>query len=172
MGCLKNQESSKPQNSGFVLLERGCGVLRPFRHRFATPVNSASGSLHRSIARPPQSKRRIVSFIGGRVSEETHVVTTTYEIDGGGLRTFVQKYPMLDATWLRPRAQTNAHSREPAKVDRLLIPLRLFQSNRNSIARRHSSNATDAFGNNLTKPSLISGAPTSGLRRQATGTSA
>lgn len=32
---------------------------------------------------------RIVSFIGGRVNEERYAVTTTYESDGGVLRTFM-----------------------------------------------------------------------------------
>ena len=36
-----------------------------------------------------------MSSIGGRVSKETYVVTTTYEIDDGGLRTFVKKYPWM-----------------------------------------------------------------------------
>ena len=57
--------------------------------------NSASDSHLRSIARPLKSKGRILPITGGGVSEETYVVATTCEIDGGGLRTFMQKHPEI-----------------------------------------------------------------------------
>ena len=61
----------------------------PCKASLRAPTTSACGSPYRSNSRPPKSRPRIVSFAGGRVSEETPAVVTTYDIDGDILRTFM-----------------------------------------------------------------------------------